>query len=82
MSESMVRLLHTTAGTLSRKSSKEVNSPLSSLAATIASTTLMPTLRTADSPKRTSSPTAENWAREALTSGGRTVMPMWRHSPR
>ena len=53
-----------------------------SLAATIASTTLMPTLRTADSPKRTSSPTAENWAREALTSGGRTVMPMWRHSPR
>ena len=72
----MVRLLHTTAGTLSRKSSKLVNSPFSWRTLTMASTTLRPTLRIADRPNRTSSPTAENWAREALTSGGSTVIPM------
>ncbi len=82
MSDSMVRLLQTTAGTLSRKSVKDVNAPFSSRAAMIASTTLAPTLRIAVRPKRMSSPTAVNLAAESLTSGGSTVMCMRRHSPR
>ncbi len=54
----MVRLLHTTAGTLCRKSLNEVKAPLSSRALMISTTTLAPTLRTASRPKRMSSPTA------------------------
>ena len=81
-SDSMVRLLQTTAGTLRRKSSNEVNAPFSSRVRTIASTTLWPTLRMAARPNRTSSPTAANTPIEALTSGGRTVTCIRRHSPR
>ena len=82
MSDSMVRLLHTTAGTFDMKSRKEVKRPFSSRAAMIASTTLWPTLRIACIPNRMSVPTAANWPMESLTSGGSTLMPMWRHSPR
>jgi hypothetical protein len=46
------------------------------------STTFVPTLRTAASPNRMSSPTEENRATLALTSGGSTLMPMRRHSAR
>ena len=78
----MVRLLQTTAGTLSRKSVKDVNAPFSSRARTIASTTLAPTLRMAVRPNRMSLPTAVKLADDELTSGASTVMPMCRHSPR
>ena len=61
---------------------KDVNAPFASRAATIASTTLAPTLRMAVRPKRMSSPTAVKFADDELTSGGSTVMPMRRHSLR
>ena len=82
MSDSMVRLLQTTAGTFDMKSLNEVKGPFSSRAARIASTTLCPTLRIACRPNRMSVPTAANWAIESLTSGGSTLMPIRRHSPR
>ena len=50
ISDSMTRLLQTLTGTLRRKSAKLVNAPLAVRAATIASTTLVPTLRTAARP--------------------------------
>jgi hypothetical protein len=78
----MVRLLHTTAGHFDRKSLKEVKRPFSSRAAMIASTTLRPTLRIASMPKRMSVPTAAKLATDSLESGGRTLMPMRRHSLR
>ncbi len=78
----MTRLLQTTAGTLRRKSAKLVNSPLDLRVATIASTTLAPTLRIAAMPNRTSAPTAANVATLALTSGGRTLTPIRRDSDR
>ena len=80
ISDSMTRLLHTTTGTLRRKSAKAVNSPFDLRAATIASTTLAPTLRIAASPNRMSRPTAVNVATDELTSGGSTLMPIRRHS--
>jgi hypothetical protein len=61
---------------------KDVNAPFSSRVRTIASTTFAPTLRTAVRPKRMSAPTAVKFAADEFTSGGSTVMPMWRHSPR
>ena len=79
---SMTRLLQTRAGTLRRKSAKLVNSPLDLRAAMIASTTLIPTLRIAARPNRTSAPTAVNVATEAFTSGGSTFTPIRRHSLR
>ena len=78
----MVRLLQTTAGTLRRKSSNEVKAPWLSRVATIASTTLVPTLRIAARPNRMSVPTAAKFATDSLTSGGSTLMPIRRHSPR
>ena len=81
-SDSMTRLLQTTAGTLRRKSAKLVKSPLDLRAAMIASTTFAPTLRMAARPKRTSAPTAVNVATDALTSGGSTVTPIRRDSDR
>ena len=78
----MVRLLHTTCGTLSRKSWKEAKRPFSSRAPTIASTTGSPTFWTALSPKRMASPSGAKLPIEAFTSGGSTVMSMWRHSAR
>ena len=78
----MVRLLHTTAGTLERKSLKEAKAPFSSRVRMIASTTGRPTLRIAASPKRMSVPTAAKLAIDSLTSGGSTLMPMCRHSLR
>ncbi len=82
ISDSMVRLLHTDSGTLSRKSVKEVKAPFSSRVRMISSTTFAPTLRIAERPKRMSSPTAEKYRSDSLTSGGSTVMPRWRQSPR
>ena len=61
---------------------KEVNRPFSSRAATIASTTLAPTLRIAVSPKRMSSPTGVKFAADSLTSGGSTLIAIRRHSLR
>ncbi len=81
-SDSMTRLLQTTTGTLRRKSAKLVNSPLDLRVATIASTTLMPTLRIAARPNRTSAPTAVKVATDALTSGGSTFTPIRRDSDR
>ena len=49
-SDSMTRLLQTSAGTFSMKSLKSVNRPFSSRAATMPETTLAPTLRIAVSP--------------------------------
>ena len=46
----------------------------------MASTTAVPTLRTAASPNRMSLPTGVKIAVEAFTSGGRTVIPIRRHS--
>ena len=74
--DSMVRLLHTTAGTLARKSLKDVNFPCSLRASTMAWTTLAPTLRTAPMPKRMSVPTGVKFSSDSFTSGGSTVMPM------
>ncbi len=82
MSDSMVRLLQTTAGTLERKSLKEAKAPFSSRALMIAWTTGRPTLRIAARPKRMSVPTAAKLAIDSLTSGGSTLMPMCRHSLR
>ena len=82
ISDSITRLLHTTSGTLRRKSAKLVNAPLDLRAAMMASTTLMPTLRIAARPNLTSCPTAANVATDSLTSGGSTLMPIRRHSLR
>ena len=76
----MTRLLHTLTGTLFRKSEKLVNAPSVLRVATMASTTAVPTFRTAASPNRMSPPTGVNVAAEAFTSGGSTVIPMRRHS--
>ncbi len=82
ISDSITRLLHTLTGTLRRKSEKLVNAPLDVRAATIDSTTAVPTLRTAAMPNLMSSPTGVNIAVDALTSGGSTLMPIRRHSLR
>ena len=78
----MTRLLQTTVGTLRRKSEKLVKAPLDLRVATIASTTLTPTLRMAARPNRTSSPTAVNVATDSFTSGGSTLMCIRRDSLR
>ena len=78
----MTFLLQTTASTLRRKSEKSVNAPFSLRAAQIASTTLTPTLRIPPRPKRMSAPTGAKLRTESLTSGGRTVIPIRRHSAR
>ncbi|WP_158591109.1 hypothetical protein [Kocuria tytonis] len=61
---------------------KDANFPCSLRASTMAWTTLAPTLRTAPMPKRMSVPTGVKFSSDSLTSGGSTVMPMWRHSVR
>ena len=77
----MTFLLQATASTLRRKSGKSVNAPLSLRAATIESTTLAPTLRTAARPNRMSLPTGgEVGSEDSFTSGGSTLMPIRRHS--
>ncbi len=83
MSDSTVRLLQTTASTLSRKSGGKVLyfPPFALRHRMIESTTFWPTLRTAVSPKRiTSSPWAAKLDSDSLTFGGSTLMPMRRHS--
>ena len=57
INDSITRLLHTTNGTWSKKPWKFTALPWASRAATIPSTTLCPTLRTAVRPKRMSAPT-------------------------
>ena len=80
ISDSITRLLHTTRGTLRRKSENPANSPLDLRAAMIDSTTLPPTLRIAARPNLMSLPTGANVATDSLTSGGSTLMPIRRHS--
>ena len=82
ISDSMTRLLQTSAGTLSMKSLKSVNRPRSARARTISPTTLAPTLRIAVRPKRMSRPTGVNVASDSLTSGGSTWIFIRRHSLR
>ncbi|RGC67281.1 hypothetical protein C5N14_18185 [Micromonospora sp. MW-13] len=48
----------------------------------IAATTFAPTLRIAARPNRMSLPTGVNGPAEVFTSGGRTWMPIRRHSDR
>ena len=81
-SDSISRLLHTCASTLSMKSLKSSNRPWDSRASTMRSTTLWPTLRTAVRPKRMSVPTGVKFSADSLTSGGSTWMPIRRHSLR
>ena len=82
ISDSTVRLLQTTASTLRRKSAKSANSPLALREATTEVTTLTPTLRTAVRPNRMAWPVGVKSASEELTSGGRTLIPIRRHSAR
>lgn len=83
MSDSTVRLLQTTASTLSRKSGKLLYFPFALRDRMIESTTFWPTLRMAVRPKRiTSSPWAAKLDSDSLTLGGSTLMPMRRHSLR
>src|SRR5258708_15706361 len=82
ISDSITRLLQTLTGTLRRKSEKLVNAPLAVRVATIDSTTAAPTLRTAAMPNLTSVPTGVKYAVEVFTSGGRTLIPILRHSLR
>ena len=79
---SRVFLLRTLPSTLSQKSRKSVNLPFSVRARAISATMPSPTPRTADSPKRMSSPTGVKSDSDSLTSGGSTEMPMRRHSLR
>src|SRR5579875_54985 len=76
----MTRLLQTETGTLRRKSEKLVKAPLDLRVATMASTTLLPTLRTAARPNLMCSPTGVKLAADAFTSGGSTLIPVRRHS--
>ncbi len=83
MRDSTVRLLQTTASTLSRKSGNEAYFPLALRVRIIDSTTGPPTLRIAVSPNRTVSlPCGVKSASDSLTSGGSTWMPILRHSLR
>jgi hypothetical protein len=79
-SDSITRLLHTVTGTLRRKSAKPVKAPLARRVATIASTTFVPTFRTAARPNLMSCPTGVKLAADAFTSGGSTLIPIRRHS--
>ena len=63
-----------------QKSVSERNSPPSWRAAMIDSIAPWPTFLTASRPKRTASPSTVNSRWLAWTSGGRTSMPMRRHS--
>ncbi len=80
ISDSTTFLLQATGSTFLRKSEKSANAPLALRVATIEATTLAPTLRTAVSPNRMSVPTVVKLASEELTSGGRTLIPIFRHS--
>src|ERR1022692_1025719 len=82
ISDSITRLLQTLTGTLRRKSEKLVKLPLAVRAATMDSTTAAPTLRTAAMPNRISESTGVNRAVDEFTSGGRTLIPIRRHSLR
>ena len=82
MSDSTTRLLHTEASTLAMKSWKSANRPTRRRVAMTESTTLPPTLRIADRPNRMSVPRGVKSKSESLTSGGRTLMPILRHSLR
>ena len=66
--------------TRSQKSQMERNSPPSPRACTMARTALSPTFLTADRPKRILPSRTAKSRSEALTSGGRTSMPMSAHS--
>ena len=76
----MVFLLQTWASTLAKKSPKEVKRPLVSRAALIEATTPSPTLRIAAKPNRISIPRGVYSASDSFTSGGKTLLPMRRHS--
>lgn len=78
----MMRLLQATSSDLSRKSVNDAYFPFSRRVLMIESATFAPTLRTAPSPNRIASPTAENRSPDSLTSGGSTLIPSRRHSER
>ena len=85
----MVRLFKTTGSTRAQKSKMSTKGPLASRSATMRSTRLSPTLRTAASPntiaRRAPSPSlavGANSATDRFTSGTSTSIPMVRHSPR
>ena len=63
-----------------QKSTSDVKGPSCSRAATMASIAFCPRFLIAPSPNRIVSPSTPNEKRETLTSGGRTAMPIARHS--
>jgi hypothetical protein len=86
-SDSIVRLLRTTGSTRAQKSKTSTNGPAALRSATMRSTRLSPTLRTAARPKTIDFPSSTlrsgaNSATERFTSGTSTSMPMERHSAR
>ena len=80
--DSTTRLLQAEASTLAKKSWKSAKRPFAVRDSMIESTTASPTLRTADNPNRMVSSTAVKRDWESLTSGGKTLTPMCRHSAR
>ena len=80
MSDSIVFLLQTTASTFAKKSPKDVYRPLAFLFLTTEATTFSPTLRIAARPKRISLPRGVYSESDSFTSGGRTLIPILRHS--
>ena len=82
MSDSTTRRLHTCTSTFATKSWKSVNRPRERRVSLMDRTTPSPTLRIADNPNRMSLPRAVYAESESLTSGGNTLMPIRRHSPR
>ena len=80
--DSIVFLLQTWASTLARKSPKDANRPLDSRDALMDATTPSPTFLIAARPKRISFPRGVYSPFDSLTSGGKTLMPIRRHSLR
>src|SRR5256885_14237450 len=76
----MTFLLQATGSTFARKSGKSAYAPFARRVVMIDATTFSPTLRMADKPNRMSVPTGVKLESEELTSGGRTLMPIRRHS--
>ena len=82
ISDSIVFLLQTWASTLAKKSPNEVKAPFIVRADLMDATTPSPTFRIAANPKRISLPRGVYSALDSFTSGGRTLIPMRRHSER
>ena len=76
----MTREFTSRRSTRSQKSRRDWNSPPSSRAAMIDSIALWPTFLTASRPNRIAGPSTVNSTPERWTSGGRTSIPIRRHS--